>query len=117
MTNGKLVNAYVINNNNESSYSGFEIVTCRELSDYEGGTIIEEVKTAEEYLNADEQALDEPFYRVYAIYKPRSHWRTSSESEDLNNTQRRVMADFYNIHEATKFLAELTGNHINIYSH
>ena len=51
MTNGKLVNSYTLNTNNKSPIKAFEILTCREFSDYNGGTIIEVVKTAEDYLD------------------------------------------------------------------
>lgn len=98
---GKLVNAYIKNPNSESFYVGFEIITCREISDYEGGTIIEEVRNAEEYLNADEAALDDPFYRVFGIF-------------DL--TRKRAIADFFDPKEAAKFLNELTGRKVNLYS-
>lgn len=111
---GKLVNAYVHNSSAKSAFSGFEIVTCREIPDYDGGTVIETVKTAEEYLNADEIALDEPFYRIFGIYKP----KTWMEKYGYDNyiEKKRVIGDFYNIKEAVKFLEELTGNSTNIYS-
>ena len=49
----KLCNAFVPNTNNRSVISAFEIITCREISDHYGGTIIEQVKTAEDFHNAD----------------------------------------------------------------
>ena len=52
---------------NNSVISGFEIITCREFNDYHGGTIIQEVKTAEDFLDTDEFGLDEPFYRIFAV--------------------------------------------------
>ena len=37
----KLCNAFVPNTNVRSVISAFEIITCREISDHYGGTIIE----------------------------------------------------------------------------
>ena len=105
MTNGKLVNSYTLNTNNKSPIKAFEILTCREFSDYNGGTIIEVVKTAEDYLDTDEFSLDEPFYRVYAVYI-KDYFRT-----------RKAISDFYDIKEAMIFVEELSGNRVDIYSH
>jgi len=104
MFDGKLINSYHLNTNNKSNFKAFEIVTCREISDYSGGTIIEEVKTAEEYLNADEQGLDDPFYRIFAVYK------------EPSSKTRKAIGDFYDIKEAMSFLYDLTGDRVNIYS-
>lgn len=102
---GKLVNSYTPNNNLKSPIEGFEIVTCRELSDYSGGTILEEVRTVEEFLNADEQALDDPFYRVFAVYKKET------------NRPKKVLADFYDIKQAVCFIEDITGIETHIYSY
>lgn len=102
---GKLINSYTPNTNHRSPIEGFEIITCRELLDYDGGTILEQVKTVEEYLNSDEEALDEPFYRVFAIYKKETH-RT-----------KKVLADFYDIKQAMSFIEDLTGIETHIYSY
>ena len=101
----RLCNAYVDHTSEKSMIKRFEIITCRELSDYGGGTIIEEVKTAEEFLNTDEEAVDEPFYRVFAIFK------------DGYCKTRKAIGDFNNIKEAAVFLEELTGNKVDIYSY
>lgn len=101
----RLCNAYVLNTSDKSLIKAFEIITCREISDYQGGTIIEEVKTAEEFLNTDEEGIDEPFYRVFAIFK------------EGYTKARRAIYDFYDIKEATTFLQELTGNKVDIYSY
>mgnify|MGYP000898918767 CR=1 FL=1 len=53
---GKLINSYTLNPYKDSYFKGFEIITCREISDYEGGTIIEEVRTAEELLVIQQEA-------------------------------------------------------------
>ena len=105
MTNGKLVNSYTLNTNSKSPIKGFEIITCREFNDYEGGTIIQEVKTAEDYLDTDEFGLDEPFYRVFAVYK-KDYYKS-----------RKAISDFYDVKEAVTFIEELSGNRVDIYSH
>ena len=103
---GKLVNSYTPNTHNDKSYfKAYEIVTCREISDYEGGTIIQEVKTAEEFLDADGVAIDEPFYRVFGVYKE-GHYKT-----------RKVLGDFYNVTDASIFIQEITGVQVYIYSY
>ncbi len=45
------------------------ISTVRDISDYAGGTIPEEVNSLEEYFNLDEESVDEPYYAVYATFK------------------------------------------------
>lgn len=103
---GKLVNSYTLNSHNDKSYfKAYEIVTCREISDYEGGTVIEEVRTAEEFLNADEIALDETFYRVFGVYR------------DQYGRTRKALGDFYNIADASTFIEEITGVPVYIYSY
>lgn len=102
---GKLINSYTPNTNHRSPIEGFEIITCRELSDYEGGIIIEQVKTVEEYLNADEQALDDPFYRVFAVYKKETC------------RSKKALADFNDIKQAVSFIEDLTGIETHIYSY
>lgn len=101
----RLCNAYVLNTSTKSIIKAFEIITCREISDYNGGTIIEEVKTAEEFLNTDEEAIDEPFYRVFALFK------------DGYFKKRKAIGDFYDIQEAANLLEEITGNKVYIYSY
>jgi len=102
---GKLVNSYTPNNNDKSPIVAFEIITCRELPDYDGGTIIEQVKTAEEFLNTDEEALDQPFYRVFAIYK-----------KELNKSPK-CFGDFYQVGDAIAMIEDLTGVSVYIYSY
>ncbi|MEB3201395.1 MAG: hypothetical protein VKK05_01105 [Synechococcus sp.] len=102
--NGKLINSYTPNTNPKSPIEGFEIVTCRELPDYNGGTILEEVRTAEEFLNADEEALDHPFYRVFAVYRKET------------NRSKKAIADFYDVRHAMFFIQDLTGIETHIYS-
>ena len=102
---GKLINSYTLNPNEKSYFKGFEIVTCREITDYNGGTIIQEVKTAEEFLNADQFAVDQPFYRVFGIYRD-EYYKT-----------RKALGDFYNVTDASIFIQEITGIQVYIYSY
>lgn len=101
----RLCNAFALNTNNKSVIKGFEIITCREMNDYYGGTMIQELKTAEDFLDTDEFGLDEPFYRVFAVYKD-SYFR-----------KRKAIGDYYNVKDAMLFIEELTGNPVHIYSY
>ena len=101
----RLCNAFALNTNDKSVIKGFEIITCREMNDYQGGTMIQELKTAEDFLDTDEFGLDDPFYRVFAVYK-KDYFRN-----------RRAIGDYYDIKEATGFIEELTGNPVHIYSY
>ena len=101
----RLCNAFALNTNKYSVIRGFEIITCREMNDYQGGTIIQEIKTAEDFLDTDEFSLDDPFYRIFAIYK-KEYYRS-----------RRAIGDYYDIKEATSFIEELTGSSVHIYSY
>ena len=101
----RLCNAFALNTNNNSVIKAFELVTCRELNDYNGGTIIEILKTAEDFLDTEEFGLDEPFYRIFAVYK-KDYYKS-----------RRAIADFYDIKEAMTFVEELTGSPVHIYSY
>jgi hypothetical protein len=101
----RLCNAFALNTNNKSVIKGFEIITCREMNDYNGGTMIQELKTAEDFLDTDEFGLDEPFYRIFSIYK-KDYYKS-----------RKAIADFYDIKEAMLFIEELTGSPVHIYSY
>ena len=88
----------------KSLFSAFEIVTVREYNDYNGGTYLDEINTASEFLDSS-NAYDEPFYRIYGIYKnqiPKS---------------MRFISDFYNIKEAASFLYDITGQEVQIISY
>lgn len=47
----------------------YHIYTLRDISDYNGGTIPEEVNSLEEYFNVDGLGLNETYYAVYATFK------------------------------------------------
>ena len=100
----RLCNAYTLNTNSNSVIKAFELTTCRELNDHNGGTIISILKTAEDFLDTDEFAYDDPFYRVFAVYTKEYH------------KARKAIADFYDIDEAMLFIEEITGNPVHIYS-
>jgi hypothetical protein len=100
----KLCRVSINNNNPKSSFCSFEIITVREYNDYNGGTYLDEINTAAQFLDSSD-SYDDPFYRVYGVYKqsiPKS---------------RRFIADFWNINDAVKFIEELAGEkaHINYY--
>ena len=103
-TSNPLCNAYVVNTNPKSAYCGFRLQTCLELADPDGGTFIEPIENGDEYIELMYEALDDPFYRVFAVYGE-GHTRAN-----------RVIADFYNVKEACAFLRELTGSSIDVYS-
>jgi len=88
----------------KSLFSSFEIITMREYNDYNGGTYIDEINTAAEYLDSS-NAYDEPFYRVYGTYK------------NSIPKKQKMLADFFNIQDAVSFLHDLTGEDIHIISY
>jgi hypothetical protein len=55
--------------NKRSNIVHYLISTIRDLPDYEGGVIPEEVKSLEEYFNLDARAVDDPYYVVFATFR------------------------------------------------
>ena len=55
--------------NKRSNILHYHIYTIRDITDYAGGTIPEEVNSLEEYFNTDLMAQDDPYYAVYATFK------------------------------------------------
>lgn len=108
MSNKKIFNrlcrAIVPQTNNQSLFAEFELITVREYNDYNGGTYLDEVHTATQYLDSS-NAYDEPFYRIFGVYKNQSP------------KSRRFIADFFDINEAISFLHDLTGQEINVVSY
>jgi hypothetical protein len=47
----------------------YHIYTIRDISDYDGGYISEEVNSLEEYFNVDGLGINESYYAVYATFK------------------------------------------------
>ena len=108
MSTNRLCNAFVYNPNWKSKFFGFEILTLREIWLSEGGTEIEEVKTAAQYL-ADYDQVADVFYRVYGLY------RKEEGTCPLVPTQYFAMGDFYTVEDAQKFLEDLTGSKVYIH--
>jgi hypothetical protein len=98
----RLCRASIQNPNSKSSFSAFEVITVREFNDYNGGTYLDEVNTAAQFLDSL-HSYDDPFYRVYGIYRhsiPKS---------------RRFIADFWSHNDAIKFIEELVGEEASVH--
>lgn len=94
-----LCNGRVKNNNLKSPIEHFLLVTVREYDDYEGGTYIDEIRTAAEFLEKAKDAYDDPFYQIYG-----------STRMDADGRQGTVfLGEFYSIDKAKDFLYNLTG--------
>jgi hypothetical protein len=102
--NNRLCRAIVPNNNPKSKFFEFELITVREYNDYNGGTYLEEVKTATDFLD-DSNAYDEPFYRIFGLYRNKIPKKS------------RFIADFLDINEARSFLQDLTGEEVHVISY
>lgn len=103
-SSNRLCRAMVPFDCHKSLFSSFELVTIREYNDYNGGTYLDEINTVAEYLDSI-NAYDDPFYRIYGIYKNPMPIRS------------RSIGDFYDINEAKNFLHDLTGAEIHIVSY
>lgn len=55
--------------NSRSGILHYHIYTLRDITDYNGGTIPEEINSLEEYFNMDGLSKDEPYYAVYGTFK------------------------------------------------
>ncbi len=100
----RLCHASVVFDCPKSLFSEFEIVTIREYNDYNGGTYLEQVNTAAEFLD-NINSYDDPFYRIFGIYK------------NQTPKSRKFIADFFDIKDAVSFLHDLTGQDINVISY
>lgn len=83
--------------NPRSHFQSFSIMTVKEIKDYEGGTIFELVKSAEDYFNQDDM-IDEPFYSVYGSFKA-DHARSGMTISTLTTLE-----------EAIRLVETLSGN-------
>ena len=99
-----LCRAIVKNPNTLSLFSEFELITVREYNDIDGGTYLDEVNTAAEFLDSSD-AYDEPFYRIYGVYK------------DKSPKSRKFITDFFDVKEAVSFLYDLTGEQVSLISY
>lgn len=86
------------NNNPKSPIAYFILVTVREYDDYEGGTYIDEVKTATDYLSDTHKAIDDPFYQIYG-----------ERYIDDVRSGTIFLGEFYSLDKAKEFLYNLTG--------
>jgi len=72
----KLFRGWCSNEGNKNSHIlHYHIYTIRDITDYEGGSIPEEVYSLEEYFNMDGLGVSEPYYAIYGSFKldiPRS---------------------------------------------
>ena len=97
----KLFKAWCSNEGNaRSTILHYHIYTLRDITDYNGGSIPEEVNTLEEYFNFDNLAKSEPYYAIYGTFKfdvPRGPIKIF-ETEDLKS--------------AVYILEQLTGNKV-----
>ena len=102
-----LCNGRVKNNNPKSPIEYFLLVTVREYDDYEGGTYIEEIRTAAEFLEKEKDSYDDPFYQIYG-----------SVPIDMDGLPGTVfLGEFYSIDKAKNFLYNLTGEIPHIISY
>lgn len=101
-----LCNGRVKNNNPKSPIEYFRLITVREFSDYEGGTIIDAITSAEQFLDTEDEALDEPYYQIYGQ-------RYSHDSE----YKAIFLGEFYTLDKAKEFLYNLTGEVPHIISY
>lgn len=101
-----LCNGLIKNNNPKSPIAYFELVTVREYNDYEGGTILEQIRSAEQFLTDDWGAIDEPFYKIYG-----------KRHIDDKHSKPIFLGDFFTIDSAREFLFNITGETPQIISY
>lgn len=102
----RLCMASVKNHHPKSPIDYFMLVTVREFHDSEGGTYIDQINTAAEFLSTDKDAYDEPFYQVYG----KRHM-----DDVLSGTI--FLGEFYDLDKALNFLYYLTGEEIQVISY
>lgn len=71
--------------NGRSHILHYHIYTVRDITDYNGGSIPEEVNSLEEYFNFDGMTKGDPYYAIYGTFKldiPRGPIKIF-ETEDL----------------------------------
>ena len=85
--------------NNKSHFSKFIIETAHDISDYDGGTIIETVTRMEDYYLNTER-IGEPYYLIHGTLKP-----------DFKQTVKFIAA-FENLKQAIELVQCLSGNDV-----
>jgi hypothetical protein len=86
--------------NNSSNLRLYKIETEREISDYEGGTVVESIKSIEDYWD-DTEAVGEPFYTIYGSFK----------IDFVQSSLRITSTD--SLQEAISLVEHLSGNKIS----
>lgn len=85
--------------NHKSNVDKYIIETAHDITDYEGGTIIETITKMEDYYFSEER-VDEPYYLIHARLKP-----------DFNQTTKFVAA-FESLQKTIELVEILSGNKI-----
>lgn len=85
--------------NLKSHFSKFIIETAHDITDYEGGTIIETITRMEDYYFCDKRK-GEPYYLIHGVLKP-----------DFKPTIKFIAA-FDNLKKAIELVQHLSGNDI-----
>lgn len=66
----KLFNGWCSNEgNSRSNILHYHIYTIRDITDYNAGSIPEEIKTLEEYYNLDGLSKSDPYYAIFGTFK------------------------------------------------
>jgi len=102
----RLCMASIKNHNPKSPIDTFVLVTVREFNDDEGGTYIDQINTAAEFLSTDRDAYDEPFYQVYG----------KRYMDDIISGPM-FLGEFYDLDKALNFLYYLTGEEAQVISY
>lgn len=85
--------------NNRSSFRYYIIETIRNISDYEGGSILETVNKLEDFY-FDDDRIGEPFYAVFGSFK------TGFPKSSM------LVGTFENLSQAIDLVESLTGNYV-----
>jgi|LakMenE18May11ns_1017448.scaffolds.fasta_scaffold9875345_4 hypothetical protein len=85
--------------NLRSHFSKFIIETAHDITDYEGGTILETVSKMEDYYFNDER-IGEPYYLIHGCLKP-----------DFKQNVKFIAA-FESLKQAIDLVEHLTGNEV-----
>lgn len=100
----KLIWANVNNVTSKSNFRSYELVTVREYDDKNGGTYIDTILNATDYLANNELAIDDVFYQIIGRYH-------------LDNIRPSlVIGTYYNPTTAIRVLQDITGAEVEIYS-
>jgi hypothetical protein len=102
----RLCMAEIKNHNPKSPIDRFVLVTVREFNDDEGGTYIDQINTAAEFLSTEREAYDEPFYQVYG----------KRYMDDVMSGPM-FLGEFYDLDKALNFLYYLTGEEAQVVSY